>query len=523
MPNEAISDPFGLADCESELAELDIDQYRTVYFGNTPFNDAALDWRTYLIIGRRGAGKTALSHYFSFQTTIRNSLVIDVDEPKEYQRVLTQIARRAADTPEVAVPQAAEVWTYLIWCLIFENTKAHSKAIGDACIPCEQGKKQSHTGFLNTAIDWLLARFRDSTERDEEKVLNSLVEADNFKEATAEVLNYANAHPIFVAIDTLEKYDIADAGLINAIVGLVEAAARFNVSYAKRGLHLKVFVSGEIFPYLMEVALQNPLKSVKHPVHMLWRAKDLLRLIAWRYHRFLQKNSLLLPQSRVRIDWDDPKDVLTKAWIPYFGHSLKNKRGTAEHTFSYVLRHTQMRPRQLIVLCNTIAERAARSGTFPVVNNNDLIRGVENGEQQLATEIVNSYSRVYDGVADIVRALTRMPASFLGSELDRRAPESAAHWHKGGYSPSAFSRLVVELGIVGRVVKESRSGYLDAEFEYSQRVSMRVTHRDKCVIHPMFFGMLDIVQPEEAITIMPFIVHQEEAEWLESGGTDDDH
>jgi hypothetical protein len=57
------ADPFGLADCESELEELH-EEYQQLYFGNTPFNVSALNQRTYLIIGRRGAGKTALSHYF---------------------------------------------------------------------------------------------------------------------------------------------------------------------------------------------------------------------------------------------------------------------------------------------------------------------------------------------------------------------------------------------------------------------------------------------------------------------------
>lgn len=506
------ADPFGLADCESELEELH-DEYRKVYFGHTPFNVAALDPKTYLIVGRRGAGKTALSHYFSFQTQISNPLVIDVDEPKEYQKVLTQIAKRSSYNAELAIPHARDVWTYLIWCLIFENTKDSAPSISAACIPCEEGILRTHGGFLNAAIDWLLQQFRGNDLDENERQLGKLIHSDAFEGAATAVLAYSHKRPIFIAIDTLEKYDVTDLGLMNAIAGLVESAATFNTRYSKSGLHIKVFVSGEIYPYLMEVALQNPLKSVKHPVHMLWRAKDLLRLIAWRYHRFLRKNNLLVPASRADINWDDPRDVLAKAWIPYFGETIVNKRGESEHTFAYVLRHTQMRPRQLIELCNAIASRAVDSGNFPRYSREDVVRGIDDGEQKLATEIVNSYSRVHDGVAEIVRALNKMPMTFLGSELDRRAPESAPHWRAGGYSASAFSRLTVELGIVGRIVNQSDSGHINAEFEYSQRSSMRITHRDNCVIHPMFFGMLDILPPEKPLMVMPFIVQTEEA-WL---------
>ena len=509
-----ISDPFGMADCESELEELHEEGYQKIYFGHTPFNVAALDPKTYLIIGRRGAGKTALSHYFSFQTDIANPLVIDVDEPQEYQKVLTQIAKRSYYSSELAIPHARDVWTYLIWCLIFENTKHSTDAIRKACIPCETSELRSHAGFLNKAVDWLLMQFRETDLDANEQTLGRLSDAVAHTEAIAAVIELAKSRQIFIAVDTLEKYDVTDTGLMNAIAGLVEAAAAFNVKYAKHGVHIKVFVSGEIFPYLMEVALQNPLKSVKHPVHMLWRAKDLLRLIAWRYHRFLRKENRLLPESLQSIDWDSPKDVLAKAWIPYFGRIVTNKRGESEHSFAYVLRHTQMRPRQLIELCNAIAARAIESGAFPMATNDDIVAGVTDGEYKLATEIVNSYSRVHEGVAEIVRALNKMPMSFLGSELDRRAPESAPHWKGGGYSPNAFSRLAVELGIVGKIVHLSSSGHISAEFEYSQRSTMRVTHRDQCVIHPMFLGMLDITPPERPLIVMPFIVQNEEAAWL---------
>jgi hypothetical protein len=272
-------------------------------------------------------------------------------------------------------------------------------------------------------------------------------------------------------------------------------------------------MSGEVFPHLMEVDLLNPLKSVKQEVYMIWRSKDLLRLIAWRFHHFL-KNHDLLPLSRIDdIAWTDPKVVMEQAWAPFFGRQIKNKNGVMEDSFAYILRHTQMRPRQLIVLCNAIARRAIDSSTFPKFTRENCIEGIEQGERKLAGEILNSYSQVYPGANEIVRVLSQSTTVFQGNQLDKRAPESKRHWRPGDYSPAAFSRLVTELGIVGRVVRQS-PGFVNAEFSHAQSHRVELMHRDICVIHPMFFRLLNIVQPDQPAIVMPFSVSNEE-KWLE--------
>src|SRR6266851_3582773 len=78
--------PFGRADCESEMAELR-SGYCDLYFDETPFNSAALSPDSYLIIGRRGSGKTALAKSFSFQRIHDSPIFIDIDEAIVYQRV----------------------------------------------------------------------------------------------------------------------------------------------------------------------------------------------------------------------------------------------------------------------------------------------------------------------------------------------------------------------------------------------------------------------------------------------------
>jgi hypothetical protein len=194
-------------------------------------------------------------------------------------------------------------------------------------------------------------------------------------------------------------------------------------------------------------------------------------------------------------------------WLPYFGDEITNGRGLRERTFSYVLRHTQLRPRQLILVCNAIAKRAGQR--FPRFSEVDIREAVKEAESDLASEIVNSFHSVYPRVHEIVDALLNMPMVFPGNELDRRAPLSKTAWPDDNYSPAAFRQLVAELGIVGRVSRKNlEDGFIDADFEYSLRDRLRVTHRDQCVIHPMFYKRLNVDINARA-RVMPFSTDRE--------------
>jgi hypothetical protein len=487
MSNKA---PFGQADCESEMKVLK-SNYSDLYFDETPFNAAAVDPGTYLVIGRRGSGKTALAQYFSFQKTLQRPIYIDVDEPAVYQQVLSDIATHASEAREIAIPRLKRVWEYALWCVIFEHTRDHSETIAQACQ--EKCPATHPSGLINIVIERLLDFFRGSDGSFIDQKIEKILGDETLKGARQEALSIAADRPIIIALDTLERYDVTNAALMNAMAALIQFAADFNLAFRDQGIHLKVFMSGEVFPFLLEEVIQNPLKHVKYPVYLFWRPKDLLRLICWRFHRFLELRDLLKPESKASIDWTNHRQVLERMWRPYFGKYVTNSRGLREHSFSYVLRHTQMRPRQLILLCNSIAEQARNTGTFPVFSEQDIRRGVKKLEGDLAVEIISSFSALYPKVSTIVDALMKMPMYFKGNELDRRASQSATEWPDETYSPAGFRRLVAELGIVGRVRRHNeKAGYIDADFEYSLPSRLVLTHRDECVIHPMFYTRFNV-------------------------------
>lgn len=215
------------------------------------------------------------------------------------------------------------------------------------------------------------------------------------------------------------------------------------------------------------------------------------------------------------IKWSNHKEVLERLWEPFFGAALINNSGMQERTFVYILRHTRMRPRQLIYICNEIADQALDAGEFPKFAAERTRAGLKKAEGELATEIINSFRFTHPNVDRIVDALSGMPKVFSGAELDKRAKDTKSEWQRDAYSLTNFRQLVTELGIVGRVSKKNeQAGYIDADFEYSSTERIAIMPRDECVIHPMFYTRFN-VQLDQTIRVMPFSVERGEVAELQ--------
>lgn len=407
--------PFGRVSCEEEREALE-SRYQEFFFHEAPFNEQALDEDTYLIVGRRGTGKTSLTQYFTFQEKFKRATCIDVDEPDLYETALQELATHAGNERQIAVPRMVRVWIYLIWSLLFHHYRDSAAVIRRAS--SLTGKNRSASRLILDMVKALLTKFvrRRNLGDEFEKLLTSSMIHD----AQQAVQAMAAQAPVIVAIDSLERYGGSNEMLLRATAALIEAAAKMNRMYAKGGIHVKVFMADEIFPSVREHFVDNYLKYVKAPLYLHWRPKDLIRLISWRLYAFLrERQPAAVSHVPKDLDWSRFGSVRDKMWLPFFGEDLINRNKLQERTFPYVLRHTQLRPRQLVLVCNSIAECALASSDFPQFTGPVIVDGVRRCESHLATEVVNSYSTIYRNVGEIIRALTGLPMVFRGNRLDR--------------------------------------------------------------------------------------------------------
>ena len=493
--------PFGEESCEHEFKVLQ-DEYKNFYYGQSRFNAESLDEDVYLIVGRRGSGKTSLTKYFGFQDIIKNAHSIDVDEPNVYSGILQGLAERPMLSADLAVIEVGKIWDYLIWSLIFDEFKDRDAAIRAASLMVRKGTA-SH--FLHDLLRGLVSKYVDDSGKVADDV-SATTMSPIFANAQAKVLEYTRKEPIIIAIDTFERYDRENTAMMVVTAALIQRANEFNITYAHKGIHVKAFVSAEIFPHIKESIITNTTKFIRNPVYLRWKPRDLIRLIMWRFYRYMQERGHQFPGNEP--DWDDFRDILEKLWNPFFGEKIQNLRGGWERSFPYILRHTQMRPRQLVVLCNQIARATERSGKFPHFKDVTISKVIAESEYDLADEVLNSYDLIYPRVADIITALTNAPTVFRGNYLDQVAKRTSSAWPHGTYSTAAFRRVVAELGIVGKVrTSDEASGIIAADFEYAMQDRLTLTSDDDCVIHPMFYSKLQV--KKNGWIVYPFPDHED--------------
>jgi hypothetical protein len=141
--------PFGEASCEAEKDILGKD-YSKYFFEHAPFNSDSVDPNTYLIVGRRGCGKTSLAEYFKFQHQISDAKCIDVDEPNVYAAVSRKVADLMNYPSEVSIPKISDIWEYTIWCLIFRLYKDEDNRIKAACVV--DGSEKSASSLITQSL-----------------------------------------------------------------------------------------------------------------------------------------------------------------------------------------------------------------------------------------------------------------------------------------------------------------------------------------------------------------------------------
>lgn len=214
---------------------------------------------------------------------------------------------------------------------------------------------------------------------------------------------------------------------------------------------------------------------------------------------------LLLPQIRdqgketaVYLDWTDPAtfEELTRRRmansigedLPFndlWGMFFDSHVGT-EHSFSYVLSRTLMRPRDLIRFLRGCVNTAVNRGHDRV--REDDIRAAEHGysEDQLQ-ELAFELRQIYPDYGDILYA-------FLGEKMLLPDRELQTLLEIAGIPPDQQERALRALvwyGFLGLITRDGSEGYAYAYRYGLDRLYRAAASPYQYVIHPAFRGALE--------------------------------
>jgi energy-coupling factor transporter ATP-binding protein EcfA2 len=399
------SNPFGEESCEHEIQALG-EEYNNYFYREARFNKDVLDVNVYLIVGRRGSGKTSLSKHFENYSIYKNKEFIYIDGAPIYDEAFSNILTQSSYSGDMLTNRAIKIWEYIFWLSIFERFSKYDRLIKDACFFADQEKDFTRlsTEILKHVVSTLI--------KDDKKTIVEAIEAQfsqmNFIKAQQKVFEIAKSRNVIIAIDTIDRYDKGNETLMSITAGLIECASNFHLRYANQGIHIKAFIAGEIFPTIREVAISNPSKFIRNPLHLHWTPSDLIHLVGWRINKYAQKAGIEIEQ--VTLD----RIGSIKIWDSFFGESITNSLGKPEKFISYILRFTQLRPRQVISFCNEIFNNFEKVNKLPKIETDKLSQLTAKISSEFANDVINSYAKIYPNIGDVLEALRGSPMMFPG-------------------------------------------------------------------------------------------------------------
>lgn len=503
------------------------------------------DWRnrsfadllkgSHIVVGRRGAGKSALVNTYEIKAellrrTNENSVGADF---RSYMRALgvqdSQISRipdvvERVDIPEEMFRLRAAVGEANVPSveLLAKYWKLRILFLANNGIRKRLARSSRDNVFYQASAFWRKIRKTPHrfTERffkvesslegfrlDETAVMDFAAlrqDENSMEQVVTELMDIASASRlrVVVIIDSMETYASSEFG--QAMMGGLLKAAGELVARQFPNFQLSVCLPAERYEELADAAT-NTDKDFFQVQFLHWNAHELMHVAACRlllYFRVHQQSEYEAAQS---LDISSPTG-LRMFWLRYFPPKIKNMLGQDEDVFRYILRHTLMLPRQLLMILNSIGAEVSKTANQPpfggaVISEDKIRKGITNSEIRIRNSIVQMYKQFIPNVGNILT--TALPELLAMEDRDpsprvinygrlykvwnRHARASMAGAHLDEFGD--FSRLLFSMGVLGVVEageEDAGSTYINGRFEFSEANMLEISSKSRMCIHPIF-------------------------------------
>ena len=489
---------------------------------NLPFR--SLGRNPTMIVGRKGAGKTDVLLSYKYETSKLSGSGYDpviYFAHKDAGMFITAVVGQVADAvnqnlPSPMVENIADFWDGLFWiCLFAEIARdGHDGVSPEKKIICDYvaqyGIDEHHSAnpyrAILQAMTVLKRAYEFSPERQSGFDFFSSLPALRLgnimlEDARLAALNWLRSerkHAI-ILFDSVEAMDLRDTMKSLVISALLKSIG----SFEKPGIPVsfRCCIPSESY-YLLSELSSNTLKDFQRTVRLQWSAVELLRLAAKRYATYLELYTDGGASYTRRFDLSKRSDVI-RFWENNLPQFVPNTRtDQQEPTISYILRHTQLLPRQSLLLLNEICaaaiESAGRQSDRPQIDASLVVSRVRACEPRIVDQILTSYSTIWPDAGQILESVLPtvgeniVAYSDLHAVFNRRGIEG----RMGVDNFLDFLRMLSQLGAVGRLTK-SHGTYVTALFEYSEPSKMIYRPGDSICFHPVFTDKYRIISADK--------------------------
>jgi hypothetical protein len=360
------------------------------------------------IVGRKGSGKTA----FLLGGALAHEAEVVLLKSEDVFFVVDKLRQRYAATHGALVTDnLVNVWEVLLfhaamWQIAVSERIPYSEA---------RGRVWTYMSAFGDPVrlepDTLLARVAA-------RLADSLLTADDglsFREAcwsidagrgpleeaaisAREILADVGSDAVYVVIDNLEDLHRHLHRVEDVVTALLRVTSRAPVVAASRRLPFKTRFAfpAELLPRLRVLAA-NAEKDFLHYVKIKWTAAELIVVAGNRLRMFLDlyfeqaPKALGLPEDHDPADREAAERTL-RALLPA---TVPNGLGSEEDPVAYIMRHTQLLPRQLIQILNEIVQQTARrtpKDRIPRVTHDEIYEGIRAAEGRIVEAILSTDS-----------------------------------------------------------------------------------------------------------------------------------
>ncbi len=463
----------------------------------------AIDTGAPFVVGRKGAGKTAFVHAPMLDPMVD---VVRLPKADVYQAVFDLIEKLTERNSTVLVEHSERLWESIVWCAVLWKVASSMQST-----PVDSDELVVYDFVMGIGEDKLprheeamIARFvgRVSTAFSTRSGIGGLgellgsvrandVEIEEAIDAGRAVLR-RRKRQIIVIMDSLERYP-ANLPVMNydspqklAFEGLFRFLGQHG-SRTDRSFGLRFAFPAELW-HLLKSASSNHAKDFDRRVVAHWNARELItmagnRLAAFMYvHEFAEIKQIDFTPARVHLGYPDALRTL----MTLLPREITNGIGGPEDTIGYLLRHTQLLPRHLILLNQILGDHFARGAPGEKVRSDTVVRGVHRAEERIKNDILSAYDRVHPFAGEVcAKMIPNLPLVFSTDEARQQYVHTGVKKATGHEFPEAV-RALVEVGAVGRVIDGSQSRYVVGEFEYTRPGQLSLGAGERLCLHPLF-------------------------------------
>lgn len=457
------------------------------------------DLRPWVIVGRRGSGKTAFLYHRCF------SGAYEYKVPIESAQVFRAVGREIEAVLDHGNPGYAPFVENVsrLWKAIFVTS-----AISTIAARCRNKSEFADDPNLAIMTDYL-ERVSINRQTSPRAIMTKLLRAAQaidqnaslgvtgdledvlinqigVGEATSALEEFCEERrqKVIILIDSVEQFPVDDFRMDAAASGLLHLLSQLRLSYSP--LHICFCIPSELYHHFASQISTNPEKDFENRLLLQWNAFELIKMSALRFDKYIRTTRhIRIRKDNGLPDYPERGDIV-QFWRRLMPKSVVNKLGHEEDSFAYILRHTQLLPRHIIGMFNQIIRLSlSREEDEFRMTEDDIVRGVRLAANSLCAGILSSYRQIHPSASDLcVNMLPHMTNAFTMSEF-RLIYRNHGRGIVNDYY-EAFQTLK-ELGIFGIVINESKI-YYEGEFEYTQPGSMAFSDDNTFCIHPAFAG-----------------------------------